>query len=323
MMFSVIIPAYNCQEELLRRCLDCFKNSKRGFEVIVIDDGSTNETPSILSEYAQINPCIRIVTQNNHGVSFSRNRGIEEAIGDYIVFCDADDMIDLDLLFTTVEYAEANAADYVLSSYHKIIDNEDNIINIKHIDSQNCLKQLLCEPNLYGTVWAKVFKRDFLIRNNVRFDSNLTHGEDSIFIIDCLIKAPVIGICDNAFYSYYVNLSSAAKSNAMAVDNYIKMMRSGRDRIGLFYEDLKPYYSCFCCINLLIIMVNYIFPKGCKYRNSKAKAIEVLKQDIIAEALNSYRKESISFKLNAVFFCLKRKWYFLFYIIVRLYNVKK
>lgn len=316
---TVIIPVYNCQMDMLRRCLDCFSAGDSDVEVLVIDDGSTNETPAILEDYP-----VRVITQPNSGVSTARNRGIDEASGEYIVFCDADDVVDLDTLKKAIDLADDNGADYTVTSYHKIINKDNCVMDVVKNDSADgYLKQLLSEPNRYGTVWAKIIKRDFLIKHGIRFDQNLTHGEDSIFIMDCLRYSPKVSVSTNPFYTYYVNLSSAAKANSKAVDNYIKMMRAGKEHISDRLAEMGPYYSCFCNINVLILLVNYIFPRGSRYKDGKDTLVRVLNTDIVTESLASYSKEYVSLTNKAAFFCLKNKWYIMCYMMAKLKNRKK
>ena len=308
----------------MRRCLSCLEDKGYGIEILVIDDGSTNNVPIVLAEYEESNPSLRVITQNNCGVSASRNKGIEEARGEYIVFCDADDAIDLEALNIAIDLVDDNGTDYVLSSYHKVINIDGCVVNVVNTDSTDgYLKQLLCEPNLYGTVWAKIIKRDFLIKHGIRFDQSLTHGEDSIFIMDCLKHSPKVSVCSIPFYTYYVNLSSAAKANNKAVDNYIKMMRAGKEHISDRLAEMGPYYSCFCNINVLILLVNYIFPKGSRYKDGKDTLVRVLNTDIVTESLASYSKEYMSLTNKAAFFCLKNKWYIMCYIMAKLKNRKK
>ena len=319
MKCTVIIPVYNCQPDMLRRCLGCFSAADSDLEVLVVDDGSTNEVPKVLAEYP-----VRVITQSNSGVSTARNRGIDEASGEYIVFCDADDVVDLEALNKAISLAGDNGADYVLTSYRKVIGASNTVVDVVTNDSPDgYLKQLLSEPNRYGTVWAKIIRRDFIISHGIKFDQNLTHGEDSIFIMDCLKYSPKVAVCNEPFYTYYVNLSSAAKANSKAVDNYIKMMRVGKEHIKDRWSEMEPYYSCFCNVNVLILLVNYVFPKGSKYREGKDTLVKVLNTDIVRESLASYSKEYVSLTNRAAFTCLRNRWYIMCYMMARLKNRKK
>ena len=304
---------------MLRRCLDCFAAAEPDMEVLVIDDGSTDETPAILSEYP-----VRVITQKNSGVSSARNRGIDEASGEYIVFCDADDTVDLAALNKAVSKADECGADYVLASYNKIIDKDNSAVEVQQADSSDgYLKLLLSAPNIYGTVWAKIIRRDFLVDHGIKFDQDLTHGEDSIFIMDVLKNSPKVAVCTDPFYTYYVNLSSAAKANTKAVDNYIRMMREGKEHISDRLSQLGPYYACFCNINVLILLVNYVFPKGSKIADGKDTLVRVLDTDIVSESLSGYSREYLSLTNRAAFIILKNKWYIMCYMMAKLKNRKK
>ncbi len=316
---TIIVPVYNCQPHLLRRCLDCFCSTDSETEILVIDDGSTNDIAKILTEYP-----VRVITQSNRGVSSARNVGIAKATGKYVVFCDADDIVDLNALKSAIHYAEENTADYVMTPYHKISNTRDTIISVFETDSaEGYLKQMLCEPNCYGTVWAKVMRREFLLNNGIMFNQELTHGEDSIFIIDCLKNSPNVAVYFKPFYSYYVYTSSAAKINRNALENYINMMSVGKSHLEGCIAEYNPYYSCFCCINALIMMVNYIFPKGSNYSDGKVALTRVLNTTIVAESLTSYPRNCVSLTNRIAFFFLRNKCYIMCYIMTKIKNRNK
>lgn len=111
---SVVIPAYNAQQ-YLRETLDCLTvQTLREIEVLVVDDGSVDETPDILREYSAKYPMIRAIRQENAGVAAARNRGIQEAAGTYIYFLDSDDLIEPDTLEKLYDAAQRHSAELVI-----------------------------------------------------------------------------------------------------------------------------------------------------------------------------------------------------------------
>ena len=104
---TVIIPVYNCEASPLRRCLQRVFALGDSFEILVIDDGSTDETPKVLEEMKKQIPSLQVIRQSNTGVSGARNAGIVKATGKWVVFCDADDELDPGALKTNLQTMEA------------------------------------------------------------------------------------------------------------------------------------------------------------------------------------------------------------------------
>ena len=312
---SIVIPVYNCPEALLRRGLEHYDGVGADVEVLIIDDGSAEDTRNVLSSYEKSNPSVRVIRQENQGVSAARNRGVSEAQGEYIVFCDADDEADTGVLLKNMNFTDTYP-DYVVFNYIKRTGDSSENVNLNGFKSTDeCIRFLLYEPNRYGTVWAKAFRTDFLKTHDIKFDTKLTHGEDSIFILDCLSHGPYVSFVKDSFYTYNVNLSSAAKCNPDAVDNYIRMMEAGRQRVEISIPEHSGEYAVFCDINLLIMLVNYIFPKNGDYRTGKTILKKVLAEDIVNDALRSSQIKNMNIKNRIALFGLRHKMYFICYML--------
>ena len=122
MKISIIIPVYNC-EEYIKKCIDSIiEQTYKDFEVIIINDGSTDNTNYILNEYKNYSNII-IINQNNHGVSYSRNVGLEKAKGNYICFIDGDDYIDKDYLSTLASHNNNDKYDWIISGIFDFHNN--------------------------------------------------------------------------------------------------------------------------------------------------------------------------------------------------------
>ncbi len=191
---SFIIPAYNC-EKFIKQCIDSLSIAD---EIIVINDGSTDNTYNILKDY----PNIKLININNHGVSYARNLGIRTATGEYIMFVDADDYIlDCSTIFSGIDFN--NAYDILYFSKNMNL-NADKSLLFEHISG---IKQ----PCLAGPC-SKLYRRKFLIDNNLYFKEDLINGEDMLFNIECLSKANKYLILNKSFYMYRQIISSATKS---------------------------------------------------------------------------------------------------------------
>ena len=182
-MISVIIPFYN-SAAWLERCLNSLITQTGDFEFIFVNDHSDDEGRFIIHDYMRIDKRIRLVG-NTHGpgVSGARNTGIDLAIGDYITFLDADDEMlpEAYKTFISVLDREANIYQFNHLRYYTRIDK----LVLKYTNEGGMFELPRFPVNWFG-VWNKLFKADFIKRNNIRFDESLQYGEDGLFILDCL-----------------------------------------------------------------------------------------------------------------------------------------
>lgn len=204
MKISVIIPVYNC-EKYLERCLDSIiEQSYKDFEIICVDDGSTDNSLEILKKYAQKHINISIYTQENKGPSAARNYGMEKAKGEYITFVDADDWLDLDC-FEKLISKDLNV-DLIYFNYIEHIEN----VLVPHVyyDFQkpyiNKVSEFYNEAFYFPqTSWGKLIKSEFLKKYNIIFDQKILCTEDKVFWYEVLSHKPSIYTVDNMFYHYY------------------------------------------------------------------------------------------------------------------------
>lgn len=184
MRISIIIPVYNC-EKYIKKCIDSIiEQTYRGFELIIINDGSTDNTTHLLEEYKKYN-YIRIINQDNKGVSHARNNGIANAQGEYLCFIDGDDYIDKDFLFTLINENLENKYDWVLSGIYDF--HENTIIKeIKYKEQEWDINNIDECINFYSlklltAPFPKLFKKNIILKNNLKFNTNISLAEDREF----------------------------------------------------------------------------------------------------------------------------------------------
>ncbi len=226
--FSIIIPVYNV-ETYIRECLDSIvRQTFKDFEVICIDDESTDASLSILQEYAQKDARFKIHTQKNQGQGIARNNALDMAQGKYIVFIDPDDWVeDYFLKILDTEFEKENA-DVIQFDYKQINEysGKEKIFSLK-----NKYKKLFCDKNFYcwkeikedtlnnprQMVWDMAYSLDFIKRNNIKFAPN-KHAEDHIFSISVTFKADKIFYMDKVLYNYRLRANSSV--NRTTVDHF-------------------------------------------------------------------------------------------------------
>ncbi|MDL2295701.1 glycosyltransferase [Lachnospiraceae bacterium OttesenSCG-928-E19] len=208
-VLSVIIPIYRA-ENFLRACLDSVLGQTfEDFEVICINDGSLDNSGEILNEYAGRDSRIIIVNQKNSGVSTARNNGLDRATGTYIHFMDADDYLDPGYYEKMLGGIKDADADMSCSGYVSNSKYTRGVVYKRDRVATTLSQKLLKTTALYnGYIWRYVFKRDFIEKNKMRFRTDLTAQEDTVFLLDAMVLANKVSIVAGPVYHYILNEDS-------------------------------------------------------------------------------------------------------------------
>lgn len=206
-MISIIIPVYNV-EKYLSECLDSILNqSYSDFEVILINDGSLDNSGTICKEYAAVDFRLRLVNQKNSGVSIARNNGIKLAKGEWITFIDSDDWVDTNFLES---FGLSTKSDLSIQGLKLIKYPEQSLIEVrdfKEIDiflSQDY--EDIAQNNLlqYGTVCCKAYKKEIITRHHIYFDKSLSYHEDHLFFLQYLQYVNRVSLHKAVSYNYRI-----------------------------------------------------------------------------------------------------------------------
>lgn len=319
LLLSVVVPVYNPEAEVLKKCLSCFDQKEASYEVLLVNDGSDEKTCAQLERYAGNKPWVHLISQKNAGVSAARNHGIEQAQGRWITFCDADDTMDVKKALHLIR--SLHDMEYVCTSYVKIKGDQKETTELEIPEEREALiRKILCVPNLYGTVWSKFYRRDLLDKHDVRFHTDLTHAEDTIFILEYLKHVNRIRYVSENFYRYHVYENSSTKRNPKAIGNYLSSMKYVTD----MYQN-TPYESAagnFCIVNLLVMLVHYVWKKGTGYREGKEMLDRLMKEPAMIHAFAVYDPGSLSGSSRIMAFLLKHHSDYLCYTACRIRNRK-
>ena len=202
---SVVMPIYNAFDYLKPAIDGVLNQTLSDIELICVDDGSTDNSLSILKEYQQADERVRIVTENNAGPSIARNKGLARARGKYVIFLDADDFYDYTLLEKLYNLAEEHTLDIAICKFD-IYNNRKSKFegNIRSDHGEIFADGVVASKNDYpdtilscttGYVWNKLFKREFLVEKELVFDPDLRVFEDTYFVVTALSLAERIAKC--------------------------------------------------------------------------------------------------------------------------------
>lgn len=306
MKFSIIVPVYKVEQYLERCVQSLLHQTYHDIEIILVDDGSPDRCPQMCDDYARIDARVKVVHKVNRGLSDARNVGIRVASGDYLIFVDSDDYIELNAceqlaLFTDTEYDVIIADAFV----------EGGSLNLTHIETKDAMTgeeylkrayQSECAPM---AAWLNVIRRTFLMKNELFFKEGILH-EDEEFTPRLLLKAHHV-ICSNVHFYHYVirddsiTTKSNKKKNAedlyntcielqtlyktiqdrelrnyllnSLVDKYLSLFNAGR----IYQYGRKHYHKQFMLANakfprtLCKVALYYISPKLYCWVNKRVK----------------------------------------------------
>lgn len=197
---SVLIPAYNV-EGYLPKCLDSvLSQTFKDFEVVLIDDGSTDKTGKVCDEYAARDLRIKVLHQENKGISATRNCCLQQAKGEYVQFVDGDDWVEPNMLEAMLyKMAECNA-DIVGCCFWEERQRNARKIETYYENRDAFLYDVL--QNNWGVLWKLLIKRNIITKYNILFPQGINGGEDFVFVVKALFYARQVVCVNDALYHY-------------------------------------------------------------------------------------------------------------------------
>lgn len=293
-LISIIVPIYNV-EKYLSECLDSIINQTyKNLEIILIDDGSTDNSGKICDKYAKKDKRIVVIHRTNGGVSSARNLGLKIANGSYIGFVDADDWIANDMyenLYINLKKFNADISVCKFKNVYKrknIVHNDEKYSNLVSLNSEQALEILFDIKKCYSwSLWNKLYKKEILSN----FDEKLTIAEDLMQIFKIYFNKNVITSFENKEkYFYYFRKGSACHSNIFSIDRikeidvwkYILKEVSNNQHFRVC-ESLAIY-------NLKRLIWSGLFDLAYSYNKNNKKKFKLFKKEnkIILKMLNKY-----------------------------------
>lgn len=274
-LVSIILPVYNAQNHIAR-CLESIcAQSWQNIEVIVLNDGSKDQSLPVCEAFRAKDERIVLVDKANSGVSDTRNLGLKLASGKYVQFVDSDDYIDPDFTEHLVTAAEQNNADLVIAPYkmvipagaskpEQVLDKLQDELGVMHVarppevrvygflpegvyDKDTFARRLMDKPAsyFYSVLWNKLYRRDILADHHLQFTSEVRWAEDLVFNLEYILYANVFVSISKAGYHYVQNPQSICHTQinlASIVQNKLQVFRYYKElytKLGL-YDQVQP-----------------------------------------------------------------------------------
>lgn len=248
MKISVIVPVYNV-DKYLSQCLDSILNqTHRNIEIILVNDGSTDLSESICKSYALSDHRIKFSSQENRGASSARNKGIDMASGEYIVFVDGDDTAHPRLVSTLLKGASASSQPMVsicsIGLKEEVYDQNPSSLNnesFEYISGQEAVERLLHQKIKNGPV-GKMFRREAF--NRIRFPEEMKVGEDLLMNLDVFTTSSVVAVSNIKLYAFSPREGSASRSNNTI--SRVKLIKKLTTTAKQYHDNstLKKAFEC-------------------------------------------------------------------------------
>lgn len=283
-MISIIIPTYNSEKYIKDCLLSIINNSYQNFEIIIIDDGSTDKT---IPKAQTINDKrIHIVKQNRKGPGSARNKGISLAKGDYIFFIDSDDIINNNTLELLINNIKDN--DILIGNYQIIYDSGQTEYFVTPDD---------CNFNTFFesvTIWNRLYKKEFITNNNICFEP-IYQGEDRLFLAELYLKNPKVKILNHFIYNWLrhdkdENNTLTHIKDHTNFDGQVSCMINFKNKLekNLNKEETSKLiehlrYSCYYLLDIL--------------KNTDSKTCDINKFNQFIESLNFFEDKELYKKI--------------------------
>lgn len=325
MTFSIIVPIYKI-EPYLRKCIESvLQQSYSDYELILVDDGSPDNCPSICDEYASNNNKIIVVHKENGGLVSARKAGLEKASGDYAICLDGDDFLHPECLQKVISVIREHNPDVVCFGYIIYSDNEERLHPVfckKYgFYSRDSIENTVL-PNLIYTkkgnklapvVWSKVFKMDVYRKYQNKVSNSISMGEDAACSYPIICNCQSLYFMEDCLYYYrQINTSMTKVKKPLQWDNYDRVFRIFKEEIDVTVGDIQKQIDRLRTHNLFNI---------CKSQFYSGKSYSVVVKGIkqIFDSHPEYEKsinnsDYSSIGMRFVRFVLKNKFYFLMYM---------
>lgn len=322
MVFSIIVPMYNV-EQYAERCINSIiSQTYKDFELIIVNDGSTDATGEIINRYKDRDTRIKLIAKNNGGLVSARKAGVDVATGEYVVIVDGDDWITNDCLEKINEIISTNDVDVVCCEHFDAF-SDDKITKSNLYYKEGLISRDEMCNTIYNdifcfspTQWAKAYRRDLYTKFQKNVDDRITMGEDGVVVLPCILNCKNIYITKEALYFYRNNPKSMTRNKQKegSATGVILRIKHFEEKVPLDQFDMKHQLAGYAVHSSFNVILSYF--RANDYNEAKQKANELLSNEIVKKYIcSSFATKNKKEQLAAI--ALRYKLFFL----IKLYAV--
>lgn len=287
-LISVMIPAYNA-EKYIGRCLESLKNQTySNIEIVIVNDGSKDNTQLICEEYVNKDSRFRLINQKNGGEGAARNKGLSEAKGKYLCFVDADDYVYPDFIENMYSMHNKYNAELVICGFTELKGAEvlnETSGDIQVMNQEQSMASLLLETSFKGYVWNKMFDLDIIRKKKLHFDETLAVWTDVLFVFQYMlnIKTTIFNPEPKYYYIYIENSASHLANHLLGVEKSYSAIRAKEQMVDFIpkqYDSVNKQLSVrFVQSSLSVIRnIGYVANGKKDYKDYYKKCLEYIKE---------------------------------------------
>lgn len=296
---SIIIPVYN-SEKFIKKCIETVLNQTfKEIEIIVINDGSLDKSLKIIREIEDKR--VVLINKKNEGVSEARNVGLEKARGNYILMIDSDDYIEENYLQDSFEEITKNNLDILITDINLIRENQKEYLKDLNLNNEKILNgveylKIFVTDNFFGFNCNKFIKKELFIKNEIRYNKNITMMEDVLVLIQIILKSKKVGKLNKAYYNYVQHSNNTTAKITKKHLESIELLEQEVEKIlsGDILEKIK--------IRLFLIKFEYII------------ALNEIEKNKLIEFIKKNKLNNLS-KLNKIYYSKKTKLLICLYLL--------
>lgn len=334
MNISVVVPVYNVEKYLLQCINSLIKQTYKPYEIIFVDDGSTDRSAKIIDDFVSKYDMMRVIHKKNAGLGYARNTGIDNAKGDWILFLDSDDFFSPNLIELLVNAQKKNSADLVVGGYERVDQNGNIIGQLKYDDmvynndsiKDNLLPRLLgsspeCSDSISMSSCNALFSMDIIKKNNILFlTERYVLSEDLFFNFDYYCHADKIVLISDTAYKYRATTGSLTKRYCenrydLSKNLYKEMMVRIDDKLYPDIYKIRLMRSMFNYWRMCFQQENRNISKKSKLEQLKSISF-ICKDDLTQDIINNYPVNRLQFKQRVFLFLVKYDLNFIISIFV-------
>lgn len=322
---SIIVPVYNAMPYFIECLRSLTAQTLEDIEIIVVDDGSTDGSGTFADALAEVNDTVRVIHQKNAGVSAARNAGLDIARGEYIGFVDADDVADPELFENLYAAAVLFSADVVNSGYKSHNEKDNSSIptapsfELGKVLNQEDMKSYAAQMHKTGCflyVWRNLFSHQLLEENHIRFDEDISVGEDTLFCMEGFLNAQKVVSVDISVYCYRIHSNSAMRQKDKPLlesslqKQFARKLELAEEHLEACLDDFLRDMARYNITVLFPLMLKTIYQSDTPKKRQEFKRL--VNSDMMQKAFADFDLSEIRSKSldSQMFLFAKKKRYF-------------
>lgn len=317
-MISIVVPCYNCDKTLARCMYSLCNQTEQNVEIVLVDDGSEDKTCELCDAFAEKDCRIKVIHQNNGGLMNAWKRGVAEATGEYVMFCDSDDYLDLDAVEVLENKADSVRADIIVYGMKMEYDDGSVLYQRNYLEkefySRESIKSLILpfffsDGNMESSIMqmsrcCKLFRRELLVNNFKYLSDKISVGEDALTTFSSVLSADTL-YCMEGFYPYHYMRNSASmigRYDALLFQKFIdlreQMLKIADEYQYVYPRQIEAYFlsKVFLCMKKEICR-----NKSSSYLAVRGQLIGMRENEVMVSAVKqcSIRKYDLKSRLFA------------------------